>query len=226
MRANITNREKRSLLEVEVTLHPEAIREACLGRDGCLLQTARLVLLALVFLLALGAELAMPRYFPEVPIRPLLMVVAYLSIHFSLGLALTMACCAGFLLDAGCGLLPGAHLPPFVLVVGVLQTLQNLPQWEDLGGWGRAAMSGALANCLLAIYEALFLSIGVPWEVWWQTTLREGLLGTFLSAVATAPVLFFCLDCLRTLGADEALFIPRPAKTPEQSNPCADGNES
>ena len=86
-------------------------------------------------------------------------------------------------------------------------------------------MTGALANCLLAIYEALFLSIGVPWEVWWQTTLREGLLGTFLSAVAAAPVLFFCMDCLRLLGTNEALFIPRSENPPEISVPYADGAE-
>ena len=225
MRHNFTNREKRSLVEVEITLHPEAIRKACLGRDGLLWQVVRMAFLVLVFQLALGAELAMPRYFPEVPIHPLLLVIAYLSIHVSFGVALTAAWCAGFLLDAGCGLFPGVHLIPFLLIVGLLQTLRSLPQWEELGGWGRAAVTGASANFLLVVYEVLFLSIGVSWEIWWQTTLREGLLGTFLAAVAAAPVFFFCLDCLRTLGGDETLFIPRPEKTPEISEPYEDGSE-
>ncbi|MBO4619603.1 MAG: rod shape-determining protein MreD [Victivallales bacterium] len=222
MRTNITNREKQSLVEVEVTLHPEAIREAFLGRDGLLWRALRLAVLAVVFLLVLGTELAMPRFFPEVPVHPLLLMVAYLALHASFGVALAIACCAGFLLDVGCGMLPGAHLLPFVLVAGLLQTLREFPLWDDLGGWGRAVAAGTVANFLMAIYEALFLSIGVSWETWWQTILREGLLGTFLAAIAAAPVLFFCLDCLRTAGADEALFLPKSQETPD---PCTDGTE-
>ena len=225
MRTNITNREKQSLLEVEVTLHPEAIREAFLGRDGLLWRALRLASLAVVFLLALGTELALPRFFPEVPIHPLLLMVAYLAIHASFGVALAIACCAGFLLDVGCGMLPGAHLLPFVLVAGLLQTLRDLPIWDDLGGWGRAVAAGTVANFLMAIYEAIFQSVGVSWEVWWQTTLREGLLGTVLTALAAAPAFFFCLDCLRRLGTNEALFITRPENTPEISESYADGAE-
>ena len=222
MRTELTNRAKQSLIEVEVTLHPEALREAFLGRDGLLWRALRVAVLAVAFLLALGTELALPRFFPELPFRPLLLVVAYLSLHVSLGVSLAIACCAGLLLDVGCGMLPGAHLLPFVFIVGVLQTLRSLPMWDALDGWGRAVAAGALANFLMAIYEALFLSIGVPWETWWQTTLLEGLLGTVLTALAAAPALFFCLDCLRTAGTDEALFLPKTQETPD---PCTDGTE-
>ena len=68
MKANISNREKCSLVEVEVTFHPEAIREAFVGREGCLWKMMRMGVLILLFLLMLGGELVMPRFFPELPV--------------------------------------------------------------------------------------------------------------------------------------------------------------
>ena len=215
MLANFTNHEKRSLVEVEVTFHPEALREALLGRGGALWKLLRGMALALAFLLALGVELAMPRHFPEVPVRPLLLMVAYMALHASLGVALAVALVAGWLLDAGGGLLPGAHLLPMVLVAGLLQLLRNLPSWDELGGWVRAAVAGALATFLMTAYETLGMGVGTPWDVWWRTALREGLLGTALAGVAAAPALFFLLDWLRTLGTDETLFVPKVAPASE-----------
>ncbi|MBR6471200.1 MAG: rod shape-determining protein MreD [Victivallales bacterium] len=218
MKANLSNREKRSLVEVEVTLHPEVIREAFVGRDGCLWKMLRMAVMAFVFLLALGGELAMPRFFPEVPVRPLTVLVAYWACHLPLGFTLLVAWCSGFLLDAGSGLLPGWHVLGMGLTAGAVHALSHREEWRELGGWGQAALAGGLGTLVAACYDAVVMNYAIGWNAWGWFFLREVLLGGLLAALAAGPVLFFCVDCLTIWGTGKKLFLPMEKAPAEQEN--------
>lgn len=215
LRTKITNREKHSLIEVEVTLHPEAIHEALVGRDGCLWKMMRLALLVVVSLLALGTELAMPRYYPEVPLRPLTLLIAYVACHSPMAGGLLVAWCGGFLLDAGNGMLPGCHVLQMVLMAVVANAMGRLPAWEKMGGWAKAALVGGCGYFLAVAYEALLMFFSPEWSILGRFLWRELLLGTALAAVSAGPALFFCMDCLAAWGTGKKLFLPRQEEAPE-----------
>ena len=212
MRKTLANRNQEALVDIEITWHPRALREAFLGRGGYLWRLLRTLLGVAFFLLMVGAELTWPRFFPDVPLHPLWLTIACVGCRSSLFVALLAAWSGGFFLDAGSGALPGAHIIPLMLAVCALRVLRVLPFWKARGGWGRAMFAGALGTFLPALYEGLFLSWGMEWGVWLGKMTRELILGTLLAAFAGGPVFCFCWDCMASLGTGKTLFLPRPRK--------------
>ena len=218
MKANISNREKRSLVELEITFHPEAIREAFVGREGCLWKMLRLGLMAFFFWLALGGELAMPRFFPELPVHPLTILVAYVACHLPMGYSFLIALCGGFLLDAGNGLLPGWHSLGMVLMAASVHALSHLEEWKELTGWWQAAWAGGGGMFVMAFYETIVINYAMGWNSLGWRFLYEVLLGTLLAVLAMGPILFFGMDCLMVWGTDQKLFLPKAKKEQADSN--------
>ena len=212
MHKTVANQNAEALLDLEITFHPEALRKAFLGRGGLLWRFLRLAFGSAVLLLAVGAELAWPRFYSGLPIHPLWLVIAYLGCNSSLFLSMLAAWSAGFLICAGNGTVSITYIIAFMLATGLLRILRIMPCWKNRGGWFRAVIAGAATTALIALYEALFLSFGLTWSAWGARLARELLLGTALAAFAAAPALFFCWDCVTSLATGKPLFIPRPIK--------------
>ena len=175
----------------------------------------RLAMLFLVSLLALGAELAMPRYYAEVPLRPLTLLTVYLACHLPMGGGLLVALCGGFLLDAGNGMLPGWYAFQMVLVAGFAFMLGRKAAWERMGGWSKGAVASGCGYFLAMVFEAFMMLFAFRSDAMGRFLLRELLLGTVLAAVAAGPALFFCMDCLAVWGTDKKLFLPRLKDSPD-----------
>ena len=90
-----------SLVEFEVTVHPEAFRRLLSPRGG-LLGLFRYALLALMVYLSLGFQLTLPRFLPELQANPLVLMLAFIALRSED--ALLPSACAflmGLLLDIG-----------------------------------------------------------------------------------------------------------------------------
>ena len=205
-----SDKQARSLVEFEVTVHPEAFRRLFSLRSGGLLTLLRYALLALMVYLSLGFQLALPRFLPELQANPLVLTLAFIALR-SEGALLPAAAALllGLLLDVGLEMPPGGNAALLVAATAVVHLcahaggLRKLPQ-----AWLAAAIAGLLSNGLYSLGAMIFLTGGLPAAARLALIPRCVLLGTLLAAVVYAPLLFATADWL--LPARPAVQAPGP----------------
>ena len=210
MRLNLSDKNSHSLLEIEVTVHPEALRRLFSLRSGGIGPLVRHALLVLLAYLALGFQLALPRFLPELQANPLVLTVAFIALR-SGGALLTAsaALLAGLLLDVGLEMPLGGNAALLVAVAAAVHLCtRDGGLWPLHHGWLSAALAGLLANALYTVGTLLFLTGGLPVGARLALLPDWVLLGTVLTAVAYAPLLFATLDWLLPAKAPAA-----PTKT-------------
>ena len=194
----MTARSSNALIEVNITFHPEALREALSLRSGAAGRLLRMVSLCLFAYLAIGMQMVMPRFYPELRCNPAPLLVAYCALR-SRGALLpsALALAAGLAMDAGAGCRPGAIAIPMVAIAGLLHMVANFFRgWRLLDRWGEAAVGGAIANGVFSLWTICLLADGMPWRHRLYLCAVDTLPGMLLAAVAYAPVAFFVADCL------------------------------
>ena len=179
-----------SLLEVSVTFHPEAIRQALFGRQGCLLRLLRMTCFLGMLYLAMGWEMCSPRFFPELAFHPLPLLLAFLSLRCPMGLPMTLALVAGILLDGGTASPLGVHPLALLLSTGAVAILEKSPLFpQNPRGWHAAALAGGGAHFFYA--AACLCLAGNGKDALWQLGA-----GTPLAALGYMPALACFLDAL------------------------------
>jgi len=198
----MTGRTSKAFIEVDITFHPEALREALSLRNGAFGRLLRMLSLCLFAYLAIGLQIAMPRYFPELRCNPAPLLVAYCAVR-SRGALLpaVLSVAVGLLLESSFGCPLGALAIPLVGIAAALnlashEVVGRRWRWHPLGGWTTAALCGAFADGLYAFWTTLFLSAGIPWRQRLLLCATDALPGMLLAAVAYAPIAFAIADCL------------------------------
>lgn len=185
----LSDPKARSLVEVSITFHGQALSDALTSRSGCLWGLLRTVGFLALLYFALGWELTSQRYFPELAFHPAVLLLAYLALRGGLVLSMALALLTGILLDAGGACHLGIHPLPMVLAIGAVALLRNTPRFPQEHSWYAAALAGATAHFL---YSATVLL--VPWNATPRDILYQLGVGTLLAAFAYTPVLAFLLD--------------------------------
>ncbi len=184
----LADSQNHALVEVSVTLHPDAIRESLLGRSGCLWGFLRMAGFLVLLYFSLGWELVAGRFFPELFFHPLVLLLAYLALRCPMGIPMVLALLAGILWDCGAAVPLGVHPLALILSTGGVALLAcgaffpNPPR-----GWYAAALAGGTAHLLYALAE-LTLCGG-----WHQAPGILGM-GTLLAAFGYLPALSWILD--------------------------------
>ena len=155
MQVTISDPNARSLVEIDITFHPEAIRGSLASRTGCLGCTLRAAGFMLLFYLAIGFQLTLPRLFPELWLHPLVILLAYTACRTSLATPLILATIGGICLDAGLAKLPGPTSMLLIAIAGTLHGLARAPSWPQFHGGLQAILAAAFANLLFAIGNLL-----------------------------------------------------------------------
>jgi hypothetical protein len=189
----VSDPNARSLVEISITFHGQALSDALTSRSGCLWGLLRAAGFLALLYFALGWELTSHRYFPELALHPAILLLAYLALRGSLGVSLTLALLTGFLLDAGAACHPGIHTLPVVLATAAVILLRNTPHFPKEHSWYAAALAGATAHFLYAAVVLL-----VTWNATPQEILYQLAIGTLLAAFAYTPTLAFLLDLTGT----------------------------
>ena len=208
MLVKISDPNARSLVEIDITFHPEAIRGALASGSGCLGFALRATGFLLLFYLCIGFQLTLPRYLPELWLHPLVILLAYAACRSSLATTLALATLGGICLDAGLARLPGPSALLLIAIAATLHGLAKTPSWPRAHGGLQAILAAAYANLLFVLGNLLFLAGHLPWRTRLALLPAAAGLGTITNALAFAPVLFFCLDAISSLGQ------PRPQPAP------------
>ena len=197
MRLSLSDKQAHSLVEFEVTVHPEAFRRLFSPRSGGLLSLVRHLLLILMVYLALGFQLALPRFLPELQANPLALMLAFVALR-SEGALLPAASALllGLLLDIGLEMPLGGNAALLVAATALVHLCGHAGLRRLRQAWLAAAISGLLANGLYSLGTLLFLTGGLPAAARLALLPRWVLLGTLLAAVAYAPLLFATADWL------------------------------
>lgn len=200
MRIQLPNSQDRSLLEVEITLHPEALKHLLFDRHGGLWLILRVFLAALAVYTALGFQTALPQFFPELWLQPLVIILAYLACRSPLPVALTAALAAGIALDAELVMPLGAETTVLVITTAAAALLYERLGGMKQNGGATAIIIGGMTTALYTLAHILFLGGGAPFSP--RAALLPAALGigVLLNAFALAPLIFFCLDRLDGRG--------------------------
>ncbi|MGN0866441.1 MAG: hypothetical protein ACI4SG_02025 [Oligosphaeraceae bacterium] len=184
----LADSQNHALLEVSVTLHPEAIRQSLTGRAGCLWGFLRMAGFLVLLYFFLGWELVAGRFFPELHLHPLPLLLAYLALRAPMGLPMILAWLAGVLLDCGMALPPGVHALALTLSTGGVAVLAISPLFPvNPRGWYAAALAGGAAHLLYALVEIALCG------TWSRAPGALGM-GTLLAAFGYSPTLSWILD--------------------------------
>ncbi|MCQ2404257.1 MAG: hypothetical protein MJ202_11115 [Lentisphaeria bacterium] len=189
MICRISDSQKNALVEVSLTIHPEAIREMLSSRNGWWLGVLRLAGFQALLYCALGMELALPRLFPELGLHPVVLLLAYLVMRKALIWPLLLSLFCGILLDAGFAVPLGFHplllsgaLTGLVLLAKPLRLINASP-------WREAALSGAVVTLIFSLGNWAFCGFADM-----QGALTTMGIGTLLAGLAYMPALVFLLD--------------------------------
>ena len=189
MICRISDSQKNALVELSLTIHPEAIREMLSSRNGWWLGMLRLAGFLALLYCALGMELALPRLFPELGLHPVVLLLAYLVMRNALIWPLILALLCGILLDAGFTVPMGFHP---LLLTGALTGLVLLAKplcLTNTAPWREAALSGAVVTLIFSLGIWAFSGFADR-----QSALISMGIGTLLAGLAYMPVLVFLLD--------------------------------
>lgn len=187
----IRDRKSRALLEVSVTVHPEAIREMLIGRDGFLWRFARFAGFLALLYFSLGFELTSGKYFAELGFHPTVLLLAYLASRSSLVRSLCAAIICGAILDAGSAAPLGFNALLLTASTGVASLFHNVKREPGEGRfWITDALSGGCANALYVIILAAIRRSAMDEP-------RMMLVGISLAFLSYMPCLAFLLDFVR-----------------------------
>lgn len=195
MNLQFRDRQQQALVEVEITLHPAALRAALFGRGGLPGRLLRLGAMLVLLFLALGWQLRLPQYFPELHFAPLPLAIAWVTcrcgILYGLAAALPSALAA-----AAWSAMPAA---PVILSAGLAALLTDwlrffCPPLRP-AGWLPAALTGsaAVAAHNLALMP---LAFSLPWRELAILFAGELLLAPLLNGIILAPLLFALMDAV------------------------------
>ncbi len=151
----MSDSERRELVGIELTFHPEALRDLLLSHDGVLWRIARGVLALAAVWLCTGLQLSWPGVYPELPCYPALLFLLFWASRFSWWSSLALLLVAGFLLD-------GALLTPYgthaLLMLPVLWCVRQLAEYlpEQRHPLATAIFHGAMGSFLLVFSMLLF----------------------------------------------------------------------
>jgi len=188
MKYKAIDRSGSSLLEMEFTFHPQAIRELFIGHDGLLARCAEFLLLLAVIWLVAGLQLSWPQFYLEIPFYPLVMMVAALSVFDCWKSAIAAAIIGGLMLDSGM-MMPMGCNGIFLIIVALIadQLRELLPgeRWPILQ-LASASGAGALAySCSLLI----FYGGTIDYLTRIKLFMFRGSLGVLLAACVFGPVI-------------------------------------
>lgn len=188
----ISDPNARSLIEVEVTLHPGAIRDALTARTGCLWGMVWLAGYLALLYLSLGYELASHRFFPELGFHPVPLMLAYLALRGGMAVPMALSLVCGLLLDSGWRMPLGVNALILVLstsaVALVSHEIKGFP-WRK--GWLASALAGGLGNLIFTLCREF-----VIWENLSRILLTVGV-STLLAAVAYMPAISATFDFVK-----------------------------
>lgn len=184
----VSDRNSHALIEVNVTVHPTAIREMLTARDGAFRGFLRLVVFLALLYLSIGYEVTCGKYFPELGLHPTVLLLTYMAMNCSIGWTMVLAIICGALLDAGFAAQLGMHALLLAVATGAVAVL-----FDDDGSerssysWKACALCGACANGIFTFGGMLFRGNFIEFP-------EQVLLSTALAATAYMPVAAFLLN--------------------------------
>ncbi len=196
MQFRISDPNARALVEVDVTLHPEALKAALTDRHGCLGTLLRSAAVTAMTYLALGFQLAIHQFYPELWLQPLTVMLTYLACRAPTPCALAAAFVAGIMLDGYYALPLGANTTAMVVAIGAVTLVNTHPMWPKHNGGLTAILATTTSTLLFALANTLLIGGGLPWQNRFAILPQLLLTTAVLNAAALAPLLFFFLDKL------------------------------
>lgn len=219
MRVKISDPDAHALLEVEVTLHPEAIRQALFSRHGLMDRLLRGGIAVIALYLAAVLEMSLPQYWLELRMRPLPMAVAYVAVRFGMIRGGIAAMAGGIALSAWCG--GSLPLNCLAMVAGACTPPLLFPELPPLArkGWTGAAFCGGTATLAAALIQWLAALPMPPGEAM-ALLASQAALAAALNAVVYAPVIFFSMDAMLHPGKllKERRDTAAPAQPPAEAS--------
>ncbi len=192
MDISLSDKSKRSLLEVHISFHAELLREFFFSRGGIwryfYLSISSLLLLSFFC----GLHGIWPHYFPEIPLYPAVIFFAFLSTRFGLLPALLLAIPGGLMLDAGLYQTAGAHV--FMLLAAVFAASlisERFPLQKN--PIVAIVLSCAIATSVFVLMQLLFFAGGLTPAARFALLPKYLLLALAVNALAAGPVLFASL---------------------------------
>ena len=198
MDISLSDKSKRSLLEVHISFHAELLREFFFSRGGvwryCYLSLSSLFFLSFFC----GLHSIWPHYFEEIPLYPAVIFFAFLSIRFGLLPALLLAIPGGIMLDAAFFQTPGTHVLMLVVTAFAASLISErfpLPKTPIAA----IVFSCALATSAFVLMQLLFFAGGLAPAARLALLPKYFLLALLVNALAAGPVLFASLGFLERI---------------------------
>ena len=197
----------RPLLEIEIRLRTELIREYLFSRGGLWRHLILTVTTLTLLLLAPAFQAGLPQSFPELPLTPLAWTAAYLASRRSRLQAYLGALLLGIIYDV---MLFQTLGRTSALLLAIAIIIRLLPV-ANAGHSRRVRfdlLRGALATLLYQAGKIIFLAGSRSWATRLQLMPTQ-VLGAMALALIVTPLFFTALD------GWERLLIGRPATTDE-----------
>lgn len=193
----VSDKKSRALIEVDVTIHPSAIREMLTARDGAFMRLMRMIGFVALAYLVIGFEVTSGKCFSEIGFHPAALILAYAAMGGSVGITMLMSILCGILLDAGFAAPLGMHALLLALSTGAVAALCGTDGEEQAARpWTAYALCGACANGIFTFGSMLFRGNFHEFP-------EQVLLSTALAAIAYMPVTAFLLDLFTRRKAAE-----------------------
>ncbi len=199
MQFKITDPNAHALIEVEITLHPEALRQAITGRRGWIAGWLHALIILSALYFAIAFEVTLPRCWLELRFHPLPLVAAYIAWRYGITRGCIAALSAALAYSAWLTLqLPQQCIITILAAALPAIVLPALPLLRKCG-WRSAALIGAIASFVYCSGE-LFVNLPMPAALFFKLFANEVCFAALINAVIYAPLLFVLLDFL-TLSA-------------------------
>ncbi len=182
------------LLTIRIDIDASGLR-AYLGRGGAFWRDAvRLMVDLLLSIAVCAVQNVLPESYPELPLFPVIVLVAYLGARRAPWHAYCMALLCGLLLDCGSWGRLGTSSLLFVLEVLCVRFLS--PRVEGLGYLLSTMIVGGVSAFFWIGGRLFLLSLGMPWATCTHLAPQVLLCGGLLTGILFAPLLFALLDLL------------------------------
>jgi cell shape-determining protein MreD len=194
MKFTVRDSRQSALLELDIRFRSDAFRDIFFSRRGIAVSLLRLALFLGVIYFSAVFQVALPRYFPELWFNFAGAAVAYLALRRSAFASMCAAFICGLILDAGSGVAAGPTsllLTCAVASVGAVERLKTLPYPGTA-----AVIASAAVNLIHVGGMLLFFAGGMSWQQRGIAFLNGGVMGTLLTSLAWAPMLFAFMDLI------------------------------
>ncbi|MBP5639564.1 MAG: rod shape-determining protein MreD [Victivallales bacterium] len=204
-----------ALFEFTLTVHPHVLINYLLSKDGFWRHFWILFLTILWLITACVSQLALSEYFPELPLYPVPLTIAYLAYYRKPSFAVISALVCGILLDSLTFGRLGVSSGILGLVVVLIDYLSHSMEGLEKRFWERCLLLGG-GSVFIYVLLKLGLYFAFPnGDDVLSLVPKQLLLGTLLCGTCLAPLMFSAMDLI------EWLFRLRSAK-PESDDSTAE----